>query len=279
MQEGRPSATAFGAACHRAVHQEFEGGAVFADPLAWSILGVDPAPVLARARGEDRRGLRLFIAARHRFAEDHVHAAASRGVGQVVVLGAGLDTFAYRHPELGVQVYEVDFPATGVWKRDRLSDARIAIPDTVTSVGVDFERDDLMTELSGAGFDSTSPAIVMWLGVLPYLSRSAVVGTLSAFGAMADSEIVFDYSAPLTGDIDADAARASADLRARTAAVGEPLSEPIPPARLHRMLGEAGFRQIDDLDRPRIRTRILGVEPAGDSGGGHIVAASTATSA
>ena len=64
--------------------------------------------------------LRFFVAVRHRFAEDVVAAAVARGVRQVVVLGAGLDTFAYRHPHEGLRVYEVDFPATGAWKRERL---------------------------------------------------------------------------------------------------------------------------------------------------------------
>ena len=276
MREGQPSATAFGAARHRAVHQDLDGGVVFTDPLAWSILGVeDRARIVESARDEARHGLRWFIAARHRFAEDRAQAAITRGVRQVVVLGAGLDTFAYRQPDPAVTVFEVDHPATGEWKRDRLRQAGIAIPASVGPVGVDFERDDLTVALTGAGFAPDAAAVVMWLGVMPYLSPSAVSTTLTVFGAMSDCEIVFDYRAPLT-DPDAATRAAAADLRARTAAVGEPLSEPIEPARLHDMLRSAGFTVIDDLDRPAIRQRIMGLEPLGGSGGGHIVAARTA---
>lgn len=94
MREGEPSRTAFGAAVHRAVHQDLEHGAVFRDPLAWQILGVDRDATLADPEATARPRLRLFIAARHRFAEDALAAAVGRGTRQVVVLGAGLDTFA-----------------------------------------------------------------------------------------------------------------------------------------------------------------------------------------
>ena len=97
MKHGLASRTALGAAGHRAAHQALEGGAVFADPLALAILGedADKAVALARERPE-RRGLRIFVAMRSRFAEDSARAAIGRGVRQILVLGAGLDTFAYR---------------------------------------------------------------------------------------------------------------------------------------------------------------------------------------
>ncbi|MGU3293865.1 class I SAM-dependent methyltransferase [Williamsia sp. M5A3_1d] len=276
MREGQPSATAFGAARHRAVHQDLDGGVVFRDPLAWSILGVDDrAQIVESARTEARHGLRWFIAARHRFAEDRAHAATARGVRQIVVLGAGLDTFAYRQSDPAVRVFEVDHPATGEWKRDRLRQAGIAIPPSMSPVGVDFERDDLRAALSESGFAPADPAVVLWLGVMPYLTPSAVETTLTMFGAMADCEIVFDYSAPIT-EPDEAALAAAADLRARTARVGEPLSEPVSPSDVHAMLRSAGFVVIDDLDRPAIRRRILGLEPLGGSGGGHIISAATA---
>ena len=139
--------------------------------------------------------LRLFVAVRHRFAEDVIAEAVARGVRQVVVLGAGLDTFAYRHTHEGLRVYEVDFPATGAWKRQRLTEAGIAVPDSVTYVGVDFERDDLMSRLTEGGFDASSPAEFLWLGVVPYLSREAVAATLRAVATVPGAEVVFDYAA------------------------------------------------------------------------------------
>ncbi|WP_045823229.1 class I SAM-dependent methyltransferase [Williamsia herbipolensis] len=275
MRDGQPSATAFGAARHRAVHQDLDGGVVFSDPLAWAILGVDDrARIVESARAGSRHGLRWFIAARHRFAEDRARIATTRGVRQVAVLGAGLDTFAYRQPDPAVTVFEVDHPATGKWKRERLRQAGIAIPASVRTIGVDFERDDLIAAMTVGGFAPDDAAVVMWLGVMPYLTPPAVATTLGAFGAMADCEIVFDYSAPIT-DPDAAALAAASDLRARTARVGEPLSDPVAPAELHRVLRTAGFTVIDDLDRPAIRRRILGLEPLGGSGGGHIISART----
>src|SRR5579863_1243640 len=146
MEPGQPSRTALAAAAHRAAHQLLEGGQVFADPLAVSILGA-PAAELTRAelRAPATRGMRLFIAARSRFAEDTLAAAVARGVRQYVVLGAGLDTFAYRNPfeTAALRVFEVDHPATQEWKRAQLGAAGIAIPAWMTFVAVDFERQSL----------------------------------------------------------------------------------------------------------------------------------------
>src|ERR1700753_492779 len=124
MNPGQPSRTALAAASYRAAHQLLEGGRIFADPLAAPILGV-PAAELFREemRAPATRGMRLFIAARSRFAEDSLAAAVARGVRQYVLLGAGLDTFAYRNPFDGLRVFEVDYPATQAWKRDRVADA------------------------------------------------------------------------------------------------------------------------------------------------------------
>lgn len=97
MQQGRPSRTALGAAKHRAAHQVLERGFIFSDPLAARILGADAEVAVRDAENDpSRRVLRLFIAVRTRFAEDALAAAVARGVRQLVVLGAGLDTYAYR---------------------------------------------------------------------------------------------------------------------------------------------------------------------------------------
>lgn len=115
--QGQPSRTAFAAARLRAVHQILEQGRVFADPLAWTILAEDDEQqIVAAARADpNSRRLRMFIAARHRFAEDRLAAAVARGVDQLVVLGAGLDTFSYRNTYPALTVYEVDHPDTSAW--------------------------------------------------------------------------------------------------------------------------------------------------------------------
>jgi methyltransferase (TIGR00027 family) len=181
MQTGQPSRTAFAAAAHRAAHQILENGRIFADPLALRILGQD-AETVAREANEhtSRRKMRFFIAARTRFAEDALAAALESGVRQIVVLGAGLDTYAYRAalPD-GVRIFEVDHPATQLWKRQRLSDAGIGVPPSLTFAPVDFERQTLAAGLADAGFDMAQQTFFTWLGVVPYLTEGAVSSTLS----------------------------------------------------------------------------------------------------
>jgi methyltransferase (TIGR00027 family) len=267
VRDGEPSRTAFGAAVHRAVHPVLDRPVVFDDPLAWRILGVDRDAVLAQVPARSR--LRFFIAVRHRFAEDVVAAAVSRGVRQVVVLGAGLDTFAYRHGHAGLRVFEVDFPATGAWKRDRLAEAGIDVPDSVTYVGVDFEHDDLMARLAESGFDATSPAEFMWLGVVPYLSREAVADTLRALASVPEAEVVFDYPAA-DGEQESEGSR---ELAARVAAAGEPFTGRWDPADLAALFAASGFDDVEDLGRPEMRERYLGLEPGPPGGGARVVRA------
>src|ERR1035437_3638091 len=145
MQFGEPSRTARAAAFHRAAHQVLEHGRIFADPLALPILGEDAETVARKAeqRPSGRR-MRIFIAVRTRFAEDALAAAVERGVRQLVVLGAGLDTYAYRGALRDrLRVFEVDHPATQAWKRQRLAEAAIPLPDNLTFAPVDFERQSL----------------------------------------------------------------------------------------------------------------------------------------
>jgi methyltransferase (TIGR00027 family) len=272
MREGEPSRTAFGAALYRAVHQDVDRGAIFRDPLAWQILGVDREATLAEPEATERPRLRVFIAARHRFAEDSLAAAVERGTRQVVVLGAGLDTFAYRNPHAGTRVFEVDFPATGAWKRDRLADAGIAVPDSVTYVGVDFESDDLRSRLVEAGFDAAAPAFFLWLGVVPYLTGEAVTATLRAIASVPGGEVVFDYTNP-AHQLRATAQDDRSDLIARVAEVGEPLSAGLETEALHALLADLGFGEIEDLDRPQIRARFLGRPGGTETGGAHLLRA------
>jgi methyltransferase (TIGR00027 family) len=155
MQTGQPSRTARAAAMHRAVHQVLEKGRIFADPLALRILGEDTEALVRDAeQNPHKRPMRLFIAMRTRFAEDALAAAVAQGVRQLVVLGAGLDTYAYRGAMRDrLKIFEVDHPATQAWKRQRLAEAGIPIPDTLTFAPVDFERETLGEGLAAAGFD------------------------------------------------------------------------------------------------------------------------------
>jgi len=279
MQEGQFSRTALGAAGHRAAHQILEGGLVFADPLALRILGPDAEEAIAEAReNPGRRGLRLFVAVRSRFAEDVAGQAIARGVRQIVVLGAGLDTFAYRvEPAEGLRVFEVDHPATQAEKRRRLAAAGIAAPAHLTFAPCDFERAGLDESLGAAGFDARRPSFFLWLGVVPYLSQSAVFATLAFIGKLpGGGEVVFDYANPPETIADEASRQAHEILAARVAAAGEPLRTYFVTSELHENLRGLGFRRVEDLGPDEIAARFLpGRAVPSRKSGGHVVLAAT----
>jgi methyltransferase (TIGR00027 family) len=281
MLEREPSRTAFGAAAYRALHQVLEGASLFEDPYALSILGIDAETLKANpAAGDDRRGIRFFVVARSVIAEDAVRRGVEqRGVGQLVVLGAGLDTFAYRNPFEGrLKVFEVDHPATQAWKRTRLAAAGIPIPDSLTYAPIDFETQNLTARLADSGLDPAVRTAFTWLGVAPYLTEEAIAGTLQQIAAHpGGAEVVFDYAEP-RDDLDP-VLRAIADERmARVAAIGEPLLSFIRPVDLHAQLHALGFTEIDDLDLPAVVARLTGRPPEGPArhAGGHVLSAATA---
>src|SRR5579885_538610 len=151
--QAQASLTAKGAATHRAVHQLLEGGSIFSDPLAVAILGEDPETIVREAEENPaRRFMRLFIATRSRLAEDRLAEAVARGVRQLVVLGAGLDTFGLRNPHRaqGLRVFELDHPATQAWKRERIAATVTGEAPGLTFVAVDFERQSFLDELAKA---------------------------------------------------------------------------------------------------------------------------------
>src|SRR5215469_1170715 len=164
MDDGRSSATAEGAALLRAAHQILDTPPVFDDPLALRIVGEERAAAVRadpqRFQTAERRALRAFVALRSRYAEDQLAAAVERGVRQYVILGAGLDTFAYRNPFPNgcLRIFEVDHPATQAWKRERLQQSGILIPGDLTFAAIDFEQQTLKDGLSEAGFDDRQSA-------------------------------------------------------------------------------------------------------------------------
>ena len=279
MNERQPSRTALGAAGYRAAHQQFEGGKVFFDPFARTILGDDADALIAGLSADPaQQRMRIFIAARSRFAEDCVAVAVSRGVRQAVVLGAGFDTFAFRNPHSGsgLRVFEVDHPATQAWKRKRLSDVGIIIPAMMTFASVDFENDDLGHGLRNAGFDPDRPAFFIWLGVVPYLRRTAIAATLRYIASVPESEVVFDYSEPLENYPLEGRAKIIA-LAAYAAEIGEPWISHFDPAEIAQELRGYGFGDIEDLGTAQMAIRYLGAPANTPDGGpgGHIIRAAS----
>ena len=199
MKPNEPSRTALIIARQRAAHQVLDHGSILYDPFAIKILREDEKDVLQFANGHPLASIgRLFTTARSRIAEDALSRAVERGVRQIVILGAGLDTFALRNPHGArqIRIYEVDHPATQAWKRQRLAEAQIALPPWLILVPVDFERDDVGEKLVAAGFQQNSPAFFTWLGVVPYLTQDAIGRTLDYMSSIQNSEVVFDYMEP-----------------------------------------------------------------------------------
>jgi len=195
------------------------------------------------------RHRRAFIAARSRYLEDQLAQLVDRGVDQYVVLGAGLDTFAYRNPYRQLRVFEVDHPATQYWKRQRLAAAAIPVPASLAFAPIDFERQRLADALSSVGFDQSRPAFFGWLGVVAYLHLDAVFDTLRFVASCAPptTTIVFDYSIP--PDRLPPRQRQRFDkIAGRAAAAGEPWRTFFEPLELDIRLREIGFAEIDHVD-------------------------------
>jgi methyltransferase (TIGR00027 family) len=259
MQLNTPSRTAQGAAMHRAAHQLLDKPPVFADPLALEIIGREAAAELREGR-DDRaltqaEGLRLFIATRSRFTEDCLGDAMARGVDQYVLLGAGLDTFAYRSAREHLRVFEVDHPATQGWKRARLVEVGVQARAALTYAPVDFENETLRDGLARAGFDFARPAMFAWLGVTPYLTHDAVTNTLSFIASLAKaSEVVFDYAEPTRNHNETQRAHFEA-MAARVAASGEPFKSFYESEPLSRDLKALGFSLIEDWNTDALNQR------------------------
>jgi methyltransferase (TIGR00027 family) len=261
MQEKEPSRTALGAAAYRAAHQSVEGGAIFADPLARAILGPNADAIVAKFAAAEpaQKRMRIFMAARSRFAEDSLARAVARGVRQAVILGAGFDTFSLRNPSAaqGLRVFEVDHPATQAWKRKRLREAGLAIPASLTFAPIDLERHDLAAGLASSGFQPDQPAFFHWLGVVPYLPRAVVFTTLQFIAGVPGAEVVFDYAEPL--DTYPEERRAYlAEAAARVASLGEPWITFFDPGELAAELGALGLVEQEDLGVADIAVRHLG---------------------
>jgi methyltransferase (TIGR00027 family) len=248
METGRASKTAFRVAHRRAVHQVIDQPCVLSDPIAVPLLGARFAYDPLRERRSFARAFRAFMAVRSRYAEDHLAQSVAQGVAQYVVLGAGLDTFAYRNPFPQLRVFEVDFPATQQWKHTLLAEASIASPASLTFVPLDFEHKTLAAGLAEAGFDATKPAFFGWLGVVPYLTLAAFRSTLDAIAKLpAGSAVSFDYA--LSPDSLGFLRRMAFNvLASRVAKVGEPFQLFFTPEELDSEFARAGFRRTEQLN-------------------------------
>jgi methyltransferase (TIGR00027 family) len=250
QNDGLPSYTALTAAAARAAHLIVDGApTIFADSLASRLLGEQAGELIGyhRAHGSHLvlATARAQVTCRSRYTEDRLAAAEQRGINQYVILGAGLDSFAYRSRLAGrVRVFEVDHPATQQWKRGRLAAARIPVPDGVTFVPADLEAGPLTQCLRQAGLDLSRPALVSWLGVTMYLTSGSISRTLAELGRLAaGTEVIADYLLPAS--LRDETGRGYAELVSAAAAErGEPWLSCFAPADLSAELERHGFGAV-----------------------------------
>lgn len=226
------------------------GPKVFEDRLALDLAGDDGQAQLESLRQlppESMYGMGLAFALRSRYVEDMVESALAEGITQYVVLGAGLDSFAYRRGDLleRLRVFEVDAAATQAYKRRRLDELGVSAPDALTFVAVDFEKDALVDSLVAASFNPMAPAAVSWIAVTQYLTRPAVDATLDAVGSLAPgSRIVLSYVQPPEA-LSEVARRGFEWISGRTAEMGEPFLTLFESSELEQHLHLMGFRRVE----------------------------------
>ncbi len=239
-------------AIRRAAHQIVDHPPVLDDPIAAPLLGPGLERDLERAMHTVARDFRAFMAARSRYVEDLLAESVAAGISQYVILGAGLDTFAYRNPFASLRVFEVDFPATQEWKRGLLSQAGIEVPENLTFVPMDFEHQKLASGLKDAGFDPARPAFFGWLGVVPYLTRNAFRATVADIAALpAGTGVSFDYVFP-PESLSPRRRMVFDGLAQRVASAGEPFRLFFSPEGLESELRTAGFHRIVRADAHRL---------------------------
>lgn len=284
MQDGEYSKTAMGTAFMRAYHAAHARPPLFDDFLAQRLLTAEEHLAAAErhlkalnlfnpaqaASCPDRAGALAWwmqsagapaiVLARARYAEDHLEKAVRQGLKQYVILGAGMDTFALRRPDLleQLQVFEVDHPATQAHKRQRLREVGLEPPSLLNFLPVDFSRENLAAVLKRSAYDPQAPTFFSWLGVTYYLPQDAVLATWRAItaAAPAGSAVIFDYL-----DTDAfDPGRVSRRVEIMmeiVRRVGEPMITGFAPATLAADLARQGLRLQENLSPAAIQDRFF----------------------
>ncbi|VTU45466.1 class I SAM-dependent methyltransferase [Variovorax sp. PBL-E5] len=270
-QDAAPDSTAARVALWRALHVEADPPPhVLADDIGLQLLAPDPD---WRRRGDMdlqfTRPFRASIVARARFIEDLVVEQAGRGLAQYVILGAGLDSFAQRRPEIAshLRVFEIDPPGPQAWKRRRLVELGFGIPDWLRFVPVDFEAGEAWrNRLVAAGFDERKPAIVVSTGVSMYLSKEANAAALREVAALAPgSTLAMTFLLPLElADPEVRPGLEMAEKGAR--ASGTPFLSFFTPPQIMTLAREAGFAEsrhvsAADLTRRYFMGRTDGLRP------------------
>jgi methyltransferase (TIGR00027 family) len=261
QNEATPDSTAVRVALWRAMHVLVDPPPhVLEDEVGLRLADADPDDDWRQRPDMDpvfTSGFRAAIVARARFIEDLVTEQAAGGVSQYVLLGAGLDTFAQRRPDLAsrLRVFEVDRPGPQAWKRQRLIELGFGVPEWLRLVPVDFETDSWWDELAAAGFDPSRPAVVASTGVSMYLTKEANAATLRQMAAFAPgSTLAMTFLLPLELLDEQD--RPGLEMAQRGAqASGTPFLSFFAPAEILELAHEAGFRQARHVPLPELAER------------------------
>ncbi|HEB3528933.1 TPA: class I SAM-dependent methyltransferase [Burkholderia cenocepacia] len=259
-EDDAPDGTAARVALWRALHVELDARPhVLADEIGLQLLAPEPG---WQQRGDMdphfTRPFRASIVARARFIEDLVTEQAARGVRQYVILGAGLDSFVQRRPEMAscVTVFEVDQPAPQRWKQRRLVELGYGVPDWLRFVPVDFEaKQSWRDALVGAGFDAGQPAVVVSTGVSMYLTREANAAALREVASLAPgSTFAMTFLLPLE-NADPDV-RPGLEMAAKGArASGTPFISFFMPDQIRALALEAGFAKAEHVSAAELTRR------------------------
>jgi methyltransferase (TIGR00027 family) len=261
-----PGHTATLAAVGRAIHAESDRPLV-ADHLALALAGEAGATLLTQLTNQlpeaSRQSFGLAFAVRTRFVEDAVESAIHEGVAQYVMLGAGLDSFAYRRADMvgHLNVFEVDRAGAQAWKRRRLAEIGVVIPPSVHYIPIDHETDELLEGLLDAGFDPAAPTIVSAIALTQYLAVPAIERILLLVTSLAPgSRLVVTYVVPATelGEL---AAAGLAWTMSQAEERGEAFVSLFRPDEFDRLLRRSGFVRVDQVGPRELVQRYLGNRP------------------
>ncbi|HET9959864.1 MAG TPA: class I SAM-dependent methyltransferase [Polyangiaceae bacterium] len=254
-----PENTAARVALWRALHVQADAPPhVFEDVVGLALVGPDADWQKRPDMSPFTRPFRASIVARARFVEDLLERQVATGVAQYVILGAGLDTFAQRRPELAsrLRVFEIDQPGPQEWKRKRLLELGLGIPSFLRLVPVDFERGEAWLEqLAAAGFDPTVPTLVASTGVSMYLTKAAIATTLSQVAALAPgSTLVMSFMLPI--ELAEPELRPGIEAAARGArANGTPFVSFFTPDEMLSLARDAGFKKVEHVSAEALAER------------------------
>jgi methyltransferase (TIGR00027 family) len=246
-----PSKTAVMTAVARALHREEPPPWVLDDHLALGLAGDEGVSLTQRLRDElsqeDLLTFTRWMSVRSRLTDDVVERAVAAGARQYAILGAGLDSFAYRRPDLlaRLRVFEVDHPASQAWKRQRLAELSVSLPANLVFTPVDFETQTLRDGLLAAGFDFAASAVFSWIGVTMYLTLGAIEATLETVAACPpDSQIVLTYNPPPSA-LDDQALAMHSTMSRVVGEMGEPWISLFTPTEAEALLHRCGFGEVE----------------------------------